>query len=162
MAEHDDIRIRPAVEKDIDNVVKLAEDMVANSVSPFRDANLEEVKAYRRKDLELLKFSIKNPSIGIFIAETPAGEFLGHVIIVTGQMESTTGEKQAWVFDLSVKPDRWRSGIGKILMAHAEEFARKRKMKYIGLRVTSCNEQALKFYLNQGFAEERKDMVKVL
>lgn len=157
-----DIRIRKAEEKDLDKVVDLAVEMVSRSVSPMRDHPLESIRRFRREDLESLKHSFPNDSTVIFIAEDEAGEFLGHLLVMAGYVESSTGELQAWIFDLSVKEGASRRGVGHALVQKAEEFAVEKGMKYIGLGVTTSNERAIHFYEKLGYQEERKRMLKIL
>lgn len=144
-------------------VVELATRMVIHSVSPFRDIAAEQVQEFRRKDLAALKDAVKQPHVGLFVAETEDdGRFLGHVVVVCGYMESSTGEAQGWVFDLSVVPELWSQGVGRALMAQAEQFCASLGYKYIGLGVTTANHRAVAFYEGLGYAEERKRMIKRL
>ncbi|MCD4785885.1 MAG: GNAT family N-acetyltransferase [Candidatus Eremiobacteraeota bacterium] len=155
-------RIRPAKKNDIKNIIQLASDMVEHSISPLRDVLFEDVKEYRKKDLDSLYSSIKDPNIGIFIAETMNGEFIGHVISMSNFVESSTGESQGYVFDLSVRKKFNRLGIGARLMEIAEEYCQDAGMKYMALNVTASNMPAVKFYESQGYSVERKRMLKVI
>lgn len=155
-------RIRKAKRKDIKNVIDLAVEMVESSVSPFRDIPLEEVREFRLNDLKSLYMSLNNPNMGIFVAESMEGEFIGHVISMNNFTESSTGEVQGYVFDLSVKKKFQRLGIGRHLMEIAEDFCREGGMKFLGLNVTATNQPAVEFYENQGYLLERKRMVKPL
>lgn len=148
---------------DLPQVIELAVDMVVHSISPFREISPDLVKEFRRRDLAALTDAIQQPHVAIFVAEEEESrDFLGHVIIVCGYTESSTGESQGWIFDLSVVPGSWSAGIGQALMAHAENFSRERGFKYIGLGVTTSNERAVRFYERMGYAEERKRMIKLL
>ena len=155
--------IRRAVPADLPKIVELAVDMVVHSVSPFRTITTETVQDFRRKDLVALNDAILQPHVAIYLAEEEGtGRFLGHVIIVCGYIESSTGEAQAWIFDLSVVPDAWSKRIGQALMQSAEGFAKERGFAYIGLGVTTANERAVRFYEQLGYTEERKRMIKTL
>ncbi|MBM3466206.1 MAG: GNAT family N-acetyltransferase [Armatimonadetes bacterium] len=155
--------IRRARPDDLDKVIQLATDMVVHSVSPFRDISADQVKEFRRKDLQALAEAIKQPHVGLFIAEAENDRrFLGHVVVVCGYMESSTGESQGWVFDLSTVPDMWSQGIGRALMDQAEAFCIALGYKYLGLGVTTANDRAVTFYERLGFMEERKRMIKRL
>jgi ribosomal protein S18 acetylase RimI-like enzyme len=154
--------IRRAEQQDLEKVISLAVDMVVHSVSPFRDIATEEVREFRRKDLAALNDAVKQPHVGIFLAEDEESRFLGHVVVVCGYPESSTGETQGWIFDLSVIPEAWSSGIGRALMQRAEAFTRQMGYKYLGLGVTTANERAVSFYEKLGFSEERKRMIKHL
>jgi ribosomal protein S18 acetylase RimI-like enzyme len=152
--------IRKAVTKDIDAVIDLATEMVVHSLSPFRETTPEEVKDFRRKDLAILKNVHKYQHVSIFIAEDEAHTFIGHVIVVSGDIETSTGERQGWIFDLSVKKEYWSTGVGRRLMEEAELFVKEQGLKYLGMGVTSSNSRAVKFYEKLGFMEERKRMIK--
>ncbi|NDD27237.1 MAG: GNAT family N-acetyltransferase [Proteobacteria bacterium] len=155
--------IRAARVEDLPKVVDLAVDAVSHSVSPFREIPPTEVQEFRRRDLLALNDAIHQPHVGIFMAEEEgSGRFLGHVVIVCGYTESSTGESQGWIFDLAVVPDAWSHGVGQALMRRAEDFSRSRGFKYIGLGVTTANERAVRFYERMGYAEERKRMIKIL
>lgn len=156
-------RVRRAGAPDLPQVIELAVEAVTHSISPFRDIPPDEVCEFRRRDLLALQDAISQPHVGIFLAEEEGSRrFLGHVIIVCGYTESSTGEAQGWIFDLSVKPDAWGHGIGQALMQAAEGFTRERGFKYIGLGVTTANTRAVRFYERMGYAEERKRMIKIL
>lgn len=152
--------IRKATDEDVDKVIDLAVEMVLHSISPFRDVTGEKVQEFRREDLIVLRDISTYNNIAIFLAEDENKSFIGHVIVVGGDVESSTGEKQGWIFDLSVKKEYWNKGIGQELMKYAEEFIKNLGLKYIGLGVTSSNSRAVRFYENLGYEEERKRMIK--
>jgi len=147
---------------DVPNMIELAVEMMPLSVSPFRDVTTEEMKVYRRNDMFYLTELMKKNYFGVYVAEDSQKQFLGHVIVGCQQMESSTGEMQGWIFDISVKKEYWGSGIAEQLMKTAEEFTRDFGHKYLGLGVTTSNARAVRFYEKIGFQEERKRMIKKL
>jgi ribosomal protein S18 acetylase RimI-like enzyme len=153
--------IREAKTSDLEKIIALAVDSVVFSQSPFRDTPLEEVKRFRQKDLSQLFGLLGQPHVGVFVAEEE-GEFVGHVIVLSGVVESVSGEEQGWIIDLSVKPSFWGKGISKALSEKAEAFVLSKGLKYLGLGVTSQNKRAVRFYEKMGFVEERKRMIKRL
>jgi ribosomal protein S18 acetylase RimI-like enzyme len=156
------IQVRPAALADVPDIIDLAVEMVAWSVSPHRDVDLEQVRSFRRHDLQTLYDVVGQPHAGIFVAEDARGRFVGHVLVLASQHESSTGEPQGWVFDLSVRRDWWGRGVGRVLMQRAERFAGERGLRYLGLGVTASNRRAVAFYEALGFAEERKQFIKRL
>ncbi len=154
--------IRRATHDDLPAIIDLAVEMVVHSVSPFRDIDDAGVREFRRRDLGTLAEAMKQPQVGVFIAEDADARLLGHVVVVCNYMESSTGEAQGWVFDLSVRRDWWGKGIGQRLMQEAEDFTRSLGYNYIGLGVTTANERAVDFYERMGYEEERKRMIKKL
>jgi len=155
--------IRLAKKDDIKNVIDLASEMAILSKSPFRTGtDNDTVAAYRRKDLQSLYSAINNPDFAVFIAESLEGDFLGHVLVMNNHQESSTGEMQGFVFDLSVKSQYQGLGIGRELMNSAEMFCQIGGMPNICLNVTASNEKAVNFYKAIGYSEERKQMIKNL
>lgn len=155
-------RIRKAKRSDIKNIIDLAVSMVEHSISPFRDLPLKEARDFREHDLESLYKSISNPNLGIFVAEKMDGTFIGHVICMNHYVESSTGESQGYIFDISINKGYQKMGIGKNLMKTAEEFSKHGGMKYMALNVTASNNTAVEFYENLGYSVERKRMVRAL
>ena len=152
---------RLAAETDVSAIVELATEMVLHSVSPYRPVGAEEVRHYRHDDLQSLGEIMAMEQSGVFVAEDD-GRVVGHIIVVAHQKDSSTGTPQAWIYDISVHPSHWGRGVGQQLMELAEGFAREQGMGAIGLGVTLANHRAHQFYLQQGYLEERVQMVKNL
>jgi ribosomal protein S18 acetylase RimI-like enzyme len=55
------------------------------------------------------------------------------------------------VWELLVKDDYRRQGIGTLLMGHAVKVAKERGARMLVLETQSCNVAAISFYLKQGF-----------
>lgn len=157
-----EIAIREATREDLSSIIDLACQSVEYSISPLRNVSLEEAKSFRKKDLGQLRDVFGMDNLGVFIAENEDKLLLGHIIIMADVVEATTGEKQGWILDLSVRKGYWNQGIGSLLNKKAEEFIRSKGLKYIGLGVTTCNERAVNFYHKLGYIEERKRMIKRL
>lgn len=155
------LHYREADEADVAAIVELATDMVLHSVSPYRPVGAEEVRRYRNEDLQSLGDIMAMEQSGVFVAEEQ-GRVVGHIIVVAHQKDSSTGTPQAWIYDVSVHPGFWGRGVGQRLMELAEDFARQQGMGAIGLGVTLANHRAHQFYLQQGYLEERVQMVKNL
>lgn len=154
--------VRRATMGDLPAMIDLAAEMVVHSISPFRNADLAAVQEYRRQDLQSLYDAMTMPDAGIFVAEDRQGRLVGHVVVMAGRNESSTGDPQGWVFDLSVVQDHWGTGVAQRLMERAEEFVQDKGLRYLGLGVTSANRRAIAFYERLGYREERKQMIKIL
>ncbi|MCL5037416.1 MAG: GNAT family N-acetyltransferase [Chloroflexi bacterium] len=159
---NENIKIRRAGAKDIPAIVELAVEGMIYSLSPMRDATVDDVREFRRKDLAVLPEIIDRTHVGIFMAEDRDGKIIGSIMAVGWQQESSTGEAQGWIYDMTVLPEYWNRGIGSLLMEKAEEFIKSLGHKYIGLAVTTDNKRAVNFYEKHGYAEERKRMLKRL
>lgn len=156
------IEISRASAEDVDEIIDLASEMAKCSRSPFRPVDEEKIIADRRTDLQSLYTLINNKDFGAFVARDHRGRLIGHVLVKTGLIDFLTGEEQAWIFDISVQPKHWGSGISKKLLHMAEIFARERGIRYMGLTVTVANRRALCFYQHAGYQEERYQMVKIM
>lgn len=157
-----EIKIRQAGPADVGKIIDLASELAVASVHPMRDVSEDFVRQFRRNDLRILHNLILLDKIGIFIAEDEKGGFMGHIISATDDLESSTGEPQGWLYDLAVKEEFQKLGIGRMLMERAVEFLRGKGMRYVGLLVTSTNAHAIRLYERLGFREERKRMIKKL
>ena len=62
---------------------------------------------------------------------------------------------RGWVYYLAVAPDRQRSGLGRALMAAAEDWLRERGAPKIQLMVREDNEAALAFYAKLGMERQK-------
>jgi len=75
---------------------------------------------------------------------------VGHLVIVS------YGIKMTYLFRLVVKKIYRNQGIASQLMTHAEEIAKKRGAREIGLYVDAQNNTLHSFYTKRGFGTSRK------
>lgn len=72
------------------------------------------------------------------------------------------GDRHAQILLLYVVPEHRRQGIGTALMNYAENWARKRGDRQIGLQVFQSNQTALNLYNRLGYQTQSLSMVKSL
>lgn len=96
---------------------------------------------------------LSNPDHSIFIAEVAPGVPAG-IIWLGEKVSSLTGDREAWVYNLSILPRFRKRGIGKALLAHAEKWALSRGYQSIGLMVASHNMVARKLYETFAFSSD--------
>jgi ribosomal protein S18 acetylase RimI-like enzyme len=77
-------------------------------------------------------------------------------------VDQVQGDRHAHIFLLYVMPEHRRRGIGSALMHHAEEWARARGDRQIGLQVFQSNQPALNLYQQLGYQTQSLWMVKPL
>ncbi len=77
-------------------------------------------------------------------------------------IDQIEGDRYAHIFLLYVMPDYRRQGIGTALMRHAENWARARGDRQIGLQVFQSNQPALNLYHNLDYQTHSFLMVKPL
>ena len=90
----------------------------------------------------------------IFVAENSEGKLAGciHVFL----MHAVEIDTQAEILGLVVNGDSRSQGVGKRLLARAEEWARERGVRMIGLRSNVIRERAHAFYEREGYTVLKK------
>lgn len=77
-------------------------------------------------------------------------------------IDQVKGDRHAHVFLLYVMPEHRRQGIGSALMRHAQDWARARGDRQIGLQVFQSNQPAVRLYQRLGYQTQSLWMVKPL
>ena len=77
-------------------------------------------------------------------------------------IDQLQGDRHAHIFLLYVMPEHRRRGVGSALMRHAEDWARARGDRQIGLQVFQSNKPALNLYHRLGYQTQSLWMVKSL
>jgi ribosomal protein S18 acetylase RimI-like enzyme len=77
-------------------------------------------------------------------------------------IDQATGERHAHIFLLYVAPEHRRRGIGAALVIRAENWARARGDRQIGLQVFLSNQPALNLYQKLGYQSHSVWMLKSL
>jgi ribosomal protein S18 acetylase RimI-like enzyme len=77
-------------------------------------------------------------------------------------VDQVKGDRHAHIFLLYVMPEHRRKGIGSALMRHAQDWARERGDRQIGLQVFQSNQPALSLYHQLGYETQSFWMLKPL
>ncbi|MGB7444556.1 MAG: GNAT family N-acetyltransferase [Coleofasciculaceae cyanobacterium] len=77
-------------------------------------------------------------------------------------VDQVRGDRYSHIFLLHVLPEHRRQGIGSALMRQAEDWARERGDRQIGLQVFQGNQPALTLYKRLGYASQSFSMIKRL
>ncbi|MGM9993017.1 MAG: GNAT family N-acetyltransferase [Candidatus Bruticola sp.] len=160
--ELEEIKIFRAERSDLPEIIDLSAASVGSSMSPLRRRNIILAARIRREDMRNLDWQIAKEIATVFVAKNKAGQIVGHIAANLDVTDFLTGEKQAWIFDLAVKPEYRRRGVGNRLIAAVEASALERGLTHIGLTVTCCNTGAISLYREAGYQNERVQMVKLL
>ncbi len=108
----------------------------------------EEREKYTR---EYLGWAYEEDPEGFFVAvEEPSGEVLGFVSV------HTWGEgraRRAEIIEVAVDPEQQGHGLGRLLLDHAERYAKSKGCTKIQLWVGSENRRALEIYKRRGYRE---------
>ena len=105
---------------------------------------------------EVIKGEDKHLIIG-FDDEEPFG-YIYYVISKLPQNVYRTEERIIYINHIVVKKSYQGRGLGRALINHVMDIAKKEKIKKIGLDVWLFNEGAIKFFHNQGFSVHNQIM----
>lgn len=100
--------------------------------------------AGQRTDEADLRAQLQTPGVTFLLARTEAGELVGSVFLQPQAADLYLGM-------LSVEPTRQAQGIGRQLVAAAEEFARRQSCIGIRITVISVRQELLAWYERLGF-----------
>jgi GNAT superfamily N-acetyltransferase len=75
-------------------------------------------------------------------------------LVTLGQRQHFAGETDAYVGELVVAAGMERRGVGTLLMRAAEEWGRRRGLKFLTLETGAANSTARAFYASLGYQEE--------
>jgi len=77
-------------------------------------------------------------------------------------VDQVRGDRHAHVFLLYILPEHRRQGLGSALMRHADDWAKARGDRQIGLQVFQSNQPALNLYQHLGYETQSLWMSKPL
>jgi len=100
--------------------------------------------------------AVSEGSLSSPLSQPVACLWLGNAI------DQVQGDRHAHIFLLYVMPEYRRQGIGSALMRHAEDWARARGDRQLGLQVFYNNQAALSLYHKLGYQTQSLWMVKPL
>ena len=149
--------IRSATSADRDFLASLAERLADFERPPWRSH--EEIADGDRR---ALFDALDNPQPGtqLFIAELD-GRRAGCLLLWTLE-DYFCQQWHAHVSVIAVTREAEGAGVGRALMAHAEEWARARHHTSITLSVFEGNRRAQALYERVGYATEMRRMIKLL
>ncbi len=140
--------VRPYRAEDRDGVMALAP-RLTEGVAAWREAGAvaEAVTGWVTASLD----RAAQAAAGVFVAES-AGRVAGFVTVT--ERTHFTGQVDGYVGELAVAPHLTRHGVGRALMAAAEEWARDRGLENLTLETGAANLPALGFYRSLGYVAE--------
>lgn len=132
------IQIRPASLADKDFILSLMPRLVEFGPLPWRDPAQMIIT-----DRQVLSDKLHNrpPGTAIFVAENDEGVALGFIHLQTGA-DYYRGEEHGHIADVIVAPAGEGRGIGRLLIAKGEEWARLQGYRWLTLSVFAQNERA--------------------
>jgi GNAT superfamily N-acetyltransferase len=139
-ASANDVRIRPAMEADVQLLFDLILELAA----------YEKLADEVTGDAEVLRRSLfEEKAAEALLIETGDGEAIGYAIFFTtfSTFECRSG---IWLEDVYVRPEHRRGGIGRAVMEHLANLARERGHVRLDWVALDWNEPALTFYEKLG------------
>lgn len=86
------------------------------------------------------------------------GAYVGDRMVGLLVMERRVWNDTLHIEDLEVMPDWWGQGVGRLLMARAEEVARALGVRAISLETQNTNVPAIRFYRRNGYEIDGIDL----
>jgi ribosomal protein S18 acetylase RimI-like enzyme len=151
LSSHSTLDIRIGTEAEADFFLEIEEQTTWENLPPDRrETSREELRIRLHETHTAL---LHGPDNVVFLACDPAtGEKMG-LLWFGARLNSVTGEREAWVFNLTVIPTYRGRGVAQALMEHAEEYARAQGFEVIGLKVATHNEAARGLYHKLNYEE---------
>ena len=149
--------IRQANKNDITQMVPLLDEVsklhIEKRPDVFKIKSHEEIKSN-------LEEMIQDESNFILIAEDKQVA-VGVIICKVREINNHTNLKNTkflWINEICVKQEYRRNGIGRSLIEKAKEIAKANNCLRLELNCWELNEEAMKFYENQGLTTQRRVM----
>jgi len=156
--------IRLCKAADVPFVKALAEECIIVNIMPTRDATHEEVRRVVRESYANLEQVLKHERNLVILVEEndKTKELTGYIILDFSHVEAATGERQVFIVDLAVKPDKRGMFTTQRLMNKAARLVKARGMKYLVGVVSINNSRTLALAQTKGlgFQIERYQICK--
>ena len=131
--------MRPAKERDIERLVRLAEEFMAG-------------EGPRETRLQILKENLRRPDYMLLVAESGSG-VIGFVDLWIID-DFVHGSKLGYIQNLYVAPAHRRRGVAASLLTELIELSRERRVAEIHVITDPDNVAAVKLYRRCGFVKE--------
>ena len=122
-------------------------------IRPYRDADFDAVRALWRSCGLIVPYNDPRQDIA-FCRESRHGEvFVGEEEpgrLVASAMAGHDGHR-GWLYYVAVEPQRQKSGLGRALVRHAEDWLRRQGVRKVQLLVRAENPAAVSFYERLGY-----------
>ena len=150
--------VRRGTAADIDFVRTLAAEVASHSVPSGRAPRPAAIRVHIAEATALLASHLDGDRIVLLIAER-GGQPAGYLVLDLDDLEATTGEIQAAIVDIAVRPEDWGRYVTHHLVGTAAELARQRGRAHLVGTITAANRRALVTARRIGFEVERHQVV---
>jgi GNAT superfamily N-acetyltransferase len=146
------ISVRKSTPGDAEFIAKHAYRLLEFDLPSWREGEKEEMT---KADIGHLTKALHSadPDISVFIAVDSSGDSCGYIHLVM-YTDYYTGESHAHVTDIVVTKEAEGTGVGKLLLQKADEWAREKNARWITLNVFGENNRARQVYEKAGYQLE--------
>ncbi len=155
LPQSDIIHLRPLQSADLDTFLQLG---AVTCSSLHGRPNLTKSELFNKFQGFVKEFAFR-PESEIWVAHSSASNYLGHLWLYNTS-NRFNGNKELWVWDVSVLPEQRGQGIGKILIEYSRKRAKELECEELWLLVAENNEVALSLYSSVGF-QSRAQMLAI-
>jgi GNAT superfamily N-acetyltransferase len=149
------ITIREAEPRDLEAIVRLH---AADALGGHGDAWSEETRPAYEAALAAIG---ESPDSALFVA-FDAEEVVGVFQVVLLHSIAGRGRPRAKVEGVQVRADQRSRGVGALMMARAEQWARERGATFVELGSNKKRTDAHRFYERLGYARSHEGFKKIL
>ncbi|HIH19670.1 TPA: GNAT family N-acetyltransferase [Candidatus Micrarchaeota archaeon] len=153
-----DVKIRPAVSKDVEVIASFS-----RKLNAYLESITEEKYSTNLSDYEhFVGRFLNSPEACVLVAEVD-GKVVGHVIVSIKNLREWELEKrEGYVEDLFVEDDFRNNGIGSMLLDAGVLWCKNNGLNLLSLNVSVKNETAFALYQSAGFKAHGFAMTKEL
>lgn len=156
--------IRLARSADVPAIRQLAMECITSGIPATREATPEAVRAYCGEAYESMDEMLKQRNFVILVEEQSGEggkEITGYLMLDFAHVEPSTGEKQCFIVDLGVHPQKRGRFATHRLIKKASALAAARGLKYLVGMVSSSNDRTLQLGLKAlDFEVERVQIMR--
>ena len=157
-----DFVIREAKEQDYEELLKIFDegDLLHIKALPQIFKKVDEPSRSR----DYISSIIGDENAGIFLAES-GNQIIGFIVVVIREAPNIpimVKRRFAYVDSIVVTEKSRDSGIGRALMAEAEQWALGKKASQLELNVWDFNQEAIEFFKKLGYKTSRRNMWKTV
>lgn len=134
--------IRMAKVADVPAIRELAQLCIVAGIPATREASADQVRAHAAEAYEDLEHMLRQAGFVVLVEETNK-EITGYLMLDFAHLEPSTGEKQCFIVDLAVHPEKRGHFATHRLIKKASALARAKGLKYLVGMVSSSNDRTL-------------------
>jgi ribosomal protein S18 acetylase RimI-like enzyme len=147
------MRIRKAVDTDLEEIVELGLDVHRMHVNKFPG----EFKKPSKKNMRLFYFSILEDEDQEILLCTDRDKIIGYVLakfVKPGENQFQRSADFIYIDQISVNKEHRRKGVGSKLVSAVKKMGRQKGIKHFKLDVWKFNKRARDFFESQGFSAQ--------